>query len=492
MADARVVVHLEEAVGAISPLLYGHFVEHLGRCVEEGIWVGEDSQIANVSGIRSQTVEALRAIGAPVIRWPGGCFADDYHWEDGVGPRERRPRRVNLWWGNEDSNAFGTDEFVRFCRLAGAEPYLCVNVGSGTPLEAKSWMEYCNYDGDTHYTQLRRANGNAAPFEVKWWAVGNENWGCGGHFEPEEYAAAYRRFATYLRQLGKRCQLVACGHNTPDWNLRFLQGLRGHWDLVDHLSIHRYFNGGHETEFTETQYYALLAECMRLEDDLREARAALDLVVRARKRIGVIVDEWGVWHPQAHVAGGHVQENTLRDAVAAATVLDLFNRWCDVVTMANLAQTVNVLQSVIRTEGEAFWVTPTYHVFDLYRAHAGKIGVRAEVDGDRMAVKRSDGSSYDLPLVSASASVAAGRRQVVVSLVNRSLDSDVECRVRLEGGAAVAGRARRLWAEAANAHNSAEEPNAVAPAKAASAAKGSDWTEALPAHSVTVVEIALG
>jgi len=491
MPDARVVVHLDEAIGTISPLIYGHFIEHLGRCVDEGIWVGEDSPIPNIGGLRTQTVEALKAIGAPVIRWPGGCFADDYHWQDGIGPRERRPRRVNLWWGNEDSNAFGTDEFIRFCRLVGAEPYICANVGSGTPFEAKSWLEYCTYDGDSHYARLRRENGSAEPFNVKWWGVGNENWGCGANLQPEEYATEYRRFATYLRQLGKRCQLVACGHPTRDWNLRFLQGLHGLWHLIDHLSIHRYYSAGHETEFTDAEYYAVLSECMRLEDDLRQARAALDLVVGGAKRIGVIVDEWGVWQPQARVAGGHVQENTLRDAVSAATVFDLLNQWCDLVTMANLAQTINVLQSLIRTEGAAFWLTPTYHVFDLYRPHMGNTGVRAAVEGDAIEAKRGDGSAHRLPLLSASASLDAAGKRAAISLVNRSLDSELQCRIRLDGGAAAKGEARRLWATAANAHNSAEHPAAVAPVEAHCAARGSEWTETLPPHSVTVLVISL-
>jgi len=491
MADASLVVHLDDAIGTISPLLYGHFIEHLGRCVDEGIWVGEDSPIPNVGGIRTRTVEALKAIAAPVIRWPGGCFADDYHWQDGVGPRDRRPRRVNLWWGNEDDNAFGTHEFVRFCRLVGAEPYICANVGSGTPAEAKAWLEYCNYDGDSHYARLRREHGGAEPFDVKWWGIGNENWGCGGHFEPEEYAAAYRRFATYLRQLGKRCRFVACGHTTRDWNLRFLQGLRGRWDLIDHLSIHRYVQAGHETDFTDAEFYAVLSECIRLDDDLRQARGTLDVTVGGAKPIGVIVDEWGVWHPQARAAGGHVQENTLRDALAAATVLDLFNNWCDLVTMANLAQTVNVLQSVIRTEGEAFWLTATYYVFDLYRPHMGNTGVRTVAESDVVDAKRPDGSTHDLPLLSASASADAKGRRAVVSLVNRSLDADLECCIRLDGGSAQSGSARRLWAESASAHNSAQRPDAVAPVEGDCAASGSEWTEPLPAHSVTVLQVNL-
>jgi alpha-N-arabinofuranosidase len=230
---------------------------------------------------------------------------------------------------------------------------------------------------------------------------------------------------------------------------------------------------------------------MRLDDDLRQARGALDVTVGGAKPIGVTVDEWGVWHPQARVGGGHVQENTLRDALAAATVLDLFNDACDLVAMANLAQTVNVLQSVIRTEGEAFWLTATYYVFDLYRPHMGNTGVRTVAESDVVEAKRSDGSTHDLPLLSASASVDAKGKRAVVSLVNRSLDADLECRIRLDGGSAQSGCVKRLWAEAANAHNSAQHPDAVAPVGADCAASGSEWTEALPPHSLTVLQVNL-
>ena len=214
----------------ISPNIYGHFAEHLGRCVYEGIWVGPDSAIPNDRGFRLDTLRALRELRVPVVRWPGGCFADDYHWEDGVGPRESRREWRNLWWRGPETNEFGTDEFLEFCRLIGSQPYICANVGSGSPTEASAWVEYCNGAGDTRYANLRRSNGHAEPYGVRYWGVGNENWGCGGNFTAEEYAAAYRRFATYMRMVDSTAELIACGDNAngpqgPDWNQRFLAGL---------------------------------------------------------------------------------------------------------------------------------------------------------------------------------------------------------------------------------------------------------------------------
>lgn len=422
------------------------------------------------------------------MRWPGGCFADDYHWEDGVGPREERPRRVNLWWGNEESNQFGTHEFVDFCRRVGAEPYVCVNVGSGSPLEAKSWMEYCNYDGDTHYARLRAANGAPEPFDVRWWAVGNENWGCGGRFQPEEYAAEYRRFACYLRVLGKRCQLVACGHTTPDWNRRFLVAV-GQWDLMDHLSIHRYYHRGHQTDFSEEDYYGLFAETTHVHDDIRHAAHILDDVIRGHRFVGIVVDEWGVWHREAKDGLGQI--NTQRDAVAAAGVLDTFNRWCTRVTMGNLAQTINVLQCLIHTDGPRFWLTPTYHVFDLYKGHMGNEAVRVLVDCESTTVERSDGPKVEVRLVSCSASVSRDRKSAFVTLTNRSLDRSAECTFDLVGGPMATGVEARVLAAEPAAHNTAEEPERVKAREADLGGEGAGFTWQIPPCSVVGGRIAL-
>ncbi len=485
---ATVAIRPDQKIGTISPHLYGHFTEHLGHCIYDGIWVGEGSEIPNDGGIRTDTVAALKAVKAPNVRWPGGCFADDYHWEDGVGPREERPRRVNIWWDDEESNQFGTDEFMRFCRMVDTAPYICMNVGSGTVAEQKLWVEYCNWIGDTQLSKLREANGSAEPHAVSWWAVGNENWGCGGRFTPEHYAMEYRRFACYLRGRSKTpLNLVAAGHTTPDWNRRFLTSM-GCWDMIDHLSIHRYYHRGHQTDFDEDDYYGLYAEATAVDDDIRATVGALDDIVRGSKFIGIALDEWGVWHREA--GWGLEQVNTHRDALVAASVLDILNHWCARVTMANLAQTINVLQCLIHTSGESFWKTPTYHLFDLYQAHMGKTAVVALVDGPSIDTTRGDGREMELALLGASASIGDDATAVALALTNRSLIEPMK--VKLDWGGlprAKSVTARCLTSDHPAAHNTAEQPDYVGlqeikltPAKFE---KGIE----LPPMSVTMVEL---
>lgn len=395
---------------------------------------------------------------------------------------------MNLWWGGEESNHFGTDEFVRFCRLVGAEPYICLNVGSGTPLESKSWVEYCNYAGNTHYSSLRAANGNDQPFNVKWWAVGNENWGCGGRFQPEEYAKEYRRFACFLRGRGMmKLELVACGHTTPDWNRRFLTAM-GCWDLMDHLSIHRYYHRGHQTDFTEDDYYGLYAEASHVDDDIRATAGALDDVVRASKFIGIILDEWGVWHREA--GEGLAQINTHRDALVAAGVLDTLNRWCGRVVMGNLAQTMNVLQCLIHTDGAAFWTTPTYHVFDLYQAHMGNVAVGTVVEAPAVSASRGDGREMDIPLLSVSASMAEDGRRAALTLTNRSAGEPMICRLDWTALPQITGVSARCLAHSdPAAHNTADEPEAVRSEPFDISTEQIAQAIELPPLSVTVVEV---
>jgi len=488
----------------ISPNIYGHFAEHLGRCIYEGIWVGPESMIPNEDGFRLDTLRALRELPTPVLRWPGGCFADDYHWEDGVGPREHRPRRRNLWWHGEDSNHFGTDEFVEFCRRIGAQPYICANVGSGTPAEAANWVEYCNGTASTHYVQFRRANGHVEPHGVRYWGVGNENWGCGGNFTPEEYAAAYRRFATYMKGRSDEIELIAVGdhaegHQGPDWNRRFLDALGVEQNprllrLIDHLSVHRYFRPGNDVAYTDEEYYEFLQRALVVEEDLRRARDLLSYYSQCaggQKRIGLVVDEWGTWYYQARNDTGLEQRSTLLDAVVAGGTLNLFNRWADWVTMANIAQTVNVLQAVIQTAEEKLWLTPTYHVYRLYAAHMGQRVLTDELETPEREVRQADGKPGSLPLVSASASRSADGRELVLTLVNRHLTDAVECAVQIEGEArAWAGTLDRLADEDVRAFNSASEPGRVRPEARPCSASGGEFAVVLPAHSVSALRLA--
>jgi len=489
---ARITVRLDDSLGTISPMLYGHFAEHLGECIYGGIWVGEDSPIPNTHGIRNDTATALRRLRAPVIRWPGGCFADDYHWRDGVGPRKNRPTRLNTWWRGIEPNSFGTHEFIGLCRQTGAEPYICLNVGSGTPEEAAAWLEYCNCALPTTRAQQRAADGSPQPFGVRYWGVGNENWGCGGRFDPDDYAREYRRFACYLRgRSSSPIELVACGHTTPDWNRRFLETL-GDFGMLDHLSIHRYYNCGHATEFTDTEYYNLFPRALQVEQDIVEAAAAIALLNRTGRKIGVAVDEWGVWHPEARVENGLFQPNTLRDALVAAAVLDVFNRHADKVTMANIAQTVNVLQCVVQTQEEKMWLTPTYHVFTLYKQHMGKAAVRVDLDGvPTVEARRADGAAVQLPVVSASASLDAAKGQCAVTLANLHLAEPLDVAITLRGGKVGKVAARILTARNVRDHNGPDAPNRVRPRRLALAARGSTLRATIPPHTLVAAKVVL-
>jgi len=488
----RITIRPEILLGKIAPAVYGHFIEHLGKCVYDGIWVGEESEIPNVRGIRKDTVKALKAVGAPVFRWPGGCFADDYHWSDGIGPRDVRPKRFNTWGPTEDPNHFGTHEFIDFCRQVGAEPYICANVGSGTPAEAANWVEYCNYPGDTTVTQLRRAYGAKKPFNVRYWGVGNENWGCGGHMEPEEYAAHYRRFAGYMRSRGPEAELIACGHNTPDWNRRFLEKL-GHWHLIDHLSIHCYFGGcGDDADFSPGEYYNLLLRSRQLERDIALTREAIEVFVRGARPVGIIVDEWGTWHPQARNENRFEQKNTLRDAMVAAACLDVFNKYASCVTMTNIAQTLNVLQCLAHTEGDKLLLTPTYHVYDLYKGHMGRDSVHVDIETSMVQARAANGARGDLPVLSTSASMDADNKTLLLTVSNRHLEEPVEVDIRLTGGACFKGAVMRtLTARDARDYNDTEDPNRVKPA-AKRTLDADELPHVLAARSVTAVEYKLG
>jgi len=500
-SKGKVIINLNQTIGTINPAVYGHFIEHLGRCIYPGIWVGENSETPNDKGLRRDVVEALGRISLPVMRWPGGCFADHYHWGDGVGPRGHRPVRVNITWGGEEPNAFGTDEFLYFCSRVGAEPYICLNVGSGSVSEASSWVEYCNYAGSSSYAQLRAEHGVKKPHHVRYWGVGNENWGCGGDFDPVYYAWEYRRYACFLKRVDPSIQLIACGHTTRDWNLRFMECLKDHIHLIDHLSIHHYFGGhGGDIDFTDEQYYSLLGSVQDLEYQLQQAIAVVDFFAEGRKDIGIIVDEWGTWYPQATVEKGLFQQNTVRDAILAASVLNLFNNYSRKVAMANLAQTVNVLQSLILTEGSQTVLTPTYHVFDMYKAHMGNTALAVDVDSPTImelrppTQRRARAQRVKKPMqaLDISASLRRGENQLVLTLVNQHLTEEVETDIVLEGNLTVEkGEVTVLTAENVRAHNDFNVFNRVKPKHEGIEVSGKTFTYTAPAHSVNTLVIRL-
>jgi len=493
----NLTVKPDETIDVIDPKIYGHFAEHLGRCIYPGIWVGRSSKASDEDGFRKDVVQALKAMNAPVIRWPGGCFADAYHWEDGIGPRDQRPPRPNIWWGGDETNEFGTDEFLDFCRKVGTEPYICLNVGSGSPEEARSWLEYSNYAGNSKYAKLRAKNGHPKPYGVKYWGIGNENWGCGGSFDPVYYAWEYRRFATFLKRAEPSIQLIACGHTTRDWNLKFMETMRDHLYLVDFLSIHYYFGNpqlyGGDIEFKDEQYINLLNDVQNLEFQIQQAIWAVDFFSEGRKDIGIAVDEWGVWHPQATLESGLYQQNTLRDAILAAVVLNLFNKYSKKVKMANLAQTVDVLQSVCLTKGEKTILTPTYYVFQMYRSHMGNNAIKVEVESPTIKEPSPVKGAWWVPqrkpkplkALDVSASLSQDDRQLVITLVNQSLDRDLEATIRLTGDKeAEKGELIVLKAENLRVHNDFDAPNKVKPKEEPIDVKGRLLEYTVPKHSV--------
>ena len=487
-----------DGIGTIHPNIYGHFAEHLGRCIYDGIWVGEDSPIANTGGFRNDLIAALRKLKPPVIRWPGGCFADDYHWQDGIGGREQRPRRINIHWGEViETNQVGTQEFVQFCRLVGAEPYFCGNIGSGSPREIRDWVEYCNFPGDSTWARMRAAHGSPAPLNVTYWGVGNENWGCGGNFSPEDYGTEFRRTASFLRGFGgKQLYLIACGSpgNDVEWTNRFFRKLNKDYWAFNHIhgyACHYYCGtAGSATEYTTDQWYQLIGQGLQMEALVLQQRAAMD-AYDPQRRIGLIVDEWGTWHPVEKGTNPAFlyQQNTLRDALVAATSLDIFNRHADKVVMANIAQTINVLQAMILTQGEQMLVTPTGYVYEMYAPHQGGKAVRAVVESETVTFKRGE-KEENLPILAGSASLK--EKTLFVTLTNIHAKEACEVTVNLLGGAsAQAGQARILSGEI-HAHNTFEKPEALTPQSGALQAVGSSFKVNLPPASVMAAEIQLG
>ena len=356
--------------------LYGHFSEHLGACIYGGYWVGEDSPIPNTNGIRNDVVEALKAIKVPVLRWPGGCFADEYHWQEGIGPRTDRPTMINTHWGGvTENNHFGTHEFLELCRQLECEPFITGNVGSGTVQEMSDWVEYVNFEGVSPMSDLRRANGQEAPWQVKYWGVGNENWGCGGNMTPAYYADVYRQFQTYVRNYPDAPAFrIACGPNSGDtvWMETLMKNVPIH--MMQGVDLHYYCGSGEKsrsaTDFTEIDWFHQLKRALYMDELLRKHSAIMDKY-DPEKKVALIVGEWGAWHevePGTN-PGFLYQQNSLRDALVAAIHFNIFHKYADRVRMANIAQTINVLQAMLLVKDEKLVLTPTYHVFEMFKVH---------------------------------------------------------------------------------------------------------------------------
>ncbi len=489
-APARLIVKADEGKETIHRNIFGHFAEHLGGCIYGGIWVGEESPIPNVRGIRKDVVEALRRIKVPVLRWPGGCFADEYHWKDGIGPRDRRPSMVNTHWGGvTENNHFGTHEFFDLCEQLGCEPYICGNAGSGTVQEMQEWVEYITFDGQSPMSDLRRKNGRAQPWKVKYWSVGNENWGCGGNMRPEYYADIYRRYATYLRNFGgNRLFKVACGSHGDNYAWTEVL-MREAGRYTQGLAYHYYCGSGKRrrpaAEFGEEDWFAQMERALRMDELLTKHGAIMDRY-DTEKRVALLVDEWGAWHevePGTN-PGFLYQQNTLHDALVASATLDIFVKHAGRVKMANIAQTVNVLQAMVLTKGERMVLTPTFHVFEMYTVHHDAKMLPVEVE-----CRRAGPEEDRIPVLSACASRdAAGKVHISLSNLDPREPCEVVCEVR--GAPARKAGGRILTAGEINAHNTFEVPVAVEPAAFEGARIKDGAIEAvLPAKSVVVLEV---
>ena len=489
-----ITINTTATKGTISRHIYGHFAEHLGRCIYEGMWVGEDSPIPNTDGIRNDLLAALRRLRIPNLRWPGGCFADEYHWQYGVGPRAQRPRTINTHWGGViETNAFGTHEFLHLCELLACEPYIAGNVGSGTVQEMQDWVEYMTFGGDSTLAEQRRANDRNDPWRVKYFGVGNENWGCGGHMTAAEYAATYRRYQTYVRSYGEnKVYKIACGASdfNYDWTEtlmreagRHMHGLSLHYYTVPHTWAHK----GSATNFTEDEWFLTLKKAARMEEIVTNHSAIMDRYDPER-RVGLIVDEWGTWYDvePGTTPGFLYQQNTLRDALVTGLTLNIFNHHGERVHMANLAQTVNVLQALILTNGADFILTPTYHVFDLYQVHQDATLLHTTIDN--AAAYTLNGES--LPQLSVSAS-KNGAGMVHVSLCNLDSRNAADVTLTLSGQQPITGVSGRIvTADTMQAHNTFAQPATVtATPLHALAYSGQQVQLQLPPMAVAVVAI---
>lgn len=430
----KYLINPNQKISKISKDIYGTFSEHLGRCIYEGTYVGENSPVPNVNGMRVDVVNALKEMGLPVLRWPGGCFADEYHWKDGIGPKENRKKMINTHWGGVvEDNSFGTHEFFELCEQIGCDAYVNGNVGSGTVQEMSEWIEYMTFDGLSPMSELRKKNGRERPWKVKYFGIGNENWGCGGNMHPEYYANEYRRYETYVRNYdnNNRIYRIACGANAFDFNWT-AEVMRIAGNKMNGISLHYYTvpgptwdNKGSATQFSNDEYITTIQKAYRMEELVTRHTEIMNRY-DPQKRVDLIVDEWGTWFDveEGTNPGFLYQQSTVRDALVAGLTLNIFNKHSDRIKMANIAQTVNVLQSVILTDGDEMVLTPTYHIFKMFKSHSENTLLGSFITTDYLEEDKKT------PILTESASV--DRNGVIVSTVtNSSLDvtEEIKCQV---------------------------------------------------------------
>lgn len=512
--QTEIVVDRTRAGSEIAPELYGQFAEHLGGCVYGGLWVGTESSIPNIRGYRKDVLEALKELHVPVLRWPGGCYADDYHWRNGIGPRENRPKTLNIYWGNVvDDNSFGTHEFLDLCELLGCEAYVAGNVGSGSVDEMRDWVEYMTSDSDSTLAQLRRKNGRDKPWRIKYFGVGNENWGCGGNMTAEYYSDLYRRYATYVRNFsGNRITKVANGPSGRD--VPFMDSLiRKTHEHVDAFSMHYYVlpnydwsTKGRALQFAEPEWFSVMQQSYQVNDLIEDYEAILD-EVDPEKRIALYVDEWGTWYERDPLAKTALfQQNSIRDAVSAALFLHIFQDHSDRIRMGNIAQVINVLQAMILTRDDKMLLTPTYHVFRMYRFHQGakhipldfKSGdyvsadaAEPSVPGKRFNNNARPGTKWTNRVEAVSASASLGSDGTIhVSLVNTDPKNSRPIKLRIDQVSVKQVTGEVLAGKVMDEHNTFDAPNTLVPMAISNVKfSGDSVATTLPPMSITTLSI---
>jgi alpha-N-arabinofuranosidase len=518
--DARIEILVDEPLGIISPNLYGHFAENLSGVVYDGIWVGPKSKVPNVDGIRKELIDEMRKIKAPVVRFPGGCFADSYDWRDGIGPVDKRPRRTNFWIGVEgpqspashrfDPNEFGTNEFVHFCKLIGSEPYLAANVRSLPAEQFYQWVEYCNSPaGSTTLADLRSAAGFKEPFNVKLWGVGNESWGCGGNFTPQEYAVEFRRFATWVPGFGRELSFIASGPNVDDWSWTrgFLEELvrkgRGQLRSVYGLALHHYAwnlsrgrtqnweqGKGDALNFDAVDWYELLREGDRMEE-LINGHWHVMSEEDPDHSVKLVVDEWGPWYrPGSEATPGDQLEQmpTLRDAVFSGMTLDIFNRHPEKIAMANCAQLINCLNSLYLAHDDRFVVTPVGHVFGMYAAHQGGQALRTMFSAPPVQYDRDGKTAFFWGLKGAASRL---QNELTLTVVNPDVGESRETEIAVRGASFKSGSATTLTHSDIHAHNTFDQREVVVPQTKSVEVSGRALAYTFPPASVTKLALTL-
>ncbi len=492
-AQTQLTVNAKTPGPVINKNIYGHFAEHLGHCIYGGFYVGDTSKIPNTNGVRNDIIAALKKLKVPNLRWPGGCFADTYHWKDGIGPKDKRPSMVNTWWGGvTEDNSFGTHDFLDMCEQLGAEPYISGNVGSGTVQELVQWGQYVSFDGKSPMSDLRKKNGREKPWHVKYWGMGNEAWGCGGNMTAEYYANLYKQYATFMTDWDNTAHIfrVASGANSSDFHWTEVMMRDIPHKMLEAVAMHYYsvINWSKKSSaanFTAPEYFATMKKALRMEELVTKHSAIMDKYDPGKK-IALVVDEWGGWYdvePGTN-PGFLFQQNTMRDAMIAGVTLNIFNNHCDRVRMANIAQTINVLQAVILTNKEKMILTPTYHVMEMYNVHQGATLLPVTITGSNYIM-----GNDTLPAISVSASI--DKDSIVhISLVNIDDEKSQTISAAMDGISYTQVSGRILVSAHIQDHNEFDEPEKVKPLPFTNFKKeGNRLSVTLPPASVVVLSL---